>query len=80
MAECVMCDICGQVIGDDDTSSRQFKVKENKRYKIRRYNAYSSYCEELRGWERIDCHAECLDKLLKAKTDTEAKRDDSSCN
>lgn len=78
MAECTMCDICGQVIRDDDAGSRQFKIKENKRYIVRRYNAYSSYCEEYRGWERIDCHAECVEKLLKARTDTEAKRNGSS--
>ena len=80
MAECIMCDICGKAIRDDDANSRQFKVKENKRYLIRRYNAYSSYCEGYRSWERIDCHAECIEKLLKTKADTEAKRNGDSRN
>ena len=67
----VICDICGQVIREGDDKSRRFKAKEYKSYRRRVCDEYLLCCD---GWQDIDCHSECIEKLLKAKAETEAKR------
>ena len=50
----VVCDLCGKCITDVDGSKR-FKIKE---YKSDRYCG---------GWEKIDAHESCIEKLFEAK-------------
>ena len=55
MSEAIMCDLCGKRIeGLDGDGMRRFKVKEWG-------------CSPFDfSWRRIDCHANCVKKLLSA--------------
>ena len=75
----VVCDICGEEIKTAGEQRRTFKVKEHRLQPLMVRRMGDLDFGYVRNWEQIDCHDECIAKLLRAKRATEGfLRDRSS--